>query len=100
MIWQVYSDMYFSLPEGFTGPIPPAFQAWPIVTVFRRGGEIPREQQQFDAFLSAHRVDTVLIDPGFPRALFWRSFLQGQGARIEETGGVILARLPAAEHRH
>jgi hypothetical protein len=100
MLWQVYSHMYFALPEGFTGPIPPSFQAWPIVPVFRGAGEIPQEQLQFDAFLSAHQIDTILIDPSFPRAPFWQTLLRGEGASVGEIEGVIFARLPAAEHRH
>jgi hypothetical protein len=100
MLWQVYSHMYFALPEGFTGPIPPSFQAWPIVRVFRGGGEIPQEQLQFNAFLSAHQIKTILIDPSFPRAPFWRTLLQDEGARVEEIDGVILAQLPAAQRPH
>ena len=92
MLWQIYSGMYFALPEGWTGPIPSSFQAWPILEAFRRGSAIPNEGNQLNAFLSAHGVSTILIDPIFPRAGFWTSLLQAQGARVEEIDGVILVR--------
>jgi hypothetical protein len=89
--------MYFALPEGWTGPIPSSFQAWPIVGAFKHGGAIPDEGNQLEAFLSAHGVSIILIDPNFPRAPFWISLLQAQGAQVEETDGVVLVRRSPAK---
>lgn len=96
MLWQIYTDMYFAMPEGWTGPTPRSFEAWPIVTAFKKGVAIPDQGQQMRAFTVAHRIETVIIDPRFPKADFWSDFLQNQGARIESIDGVFIARLPSS----
>jgi len=99
MLWQIASGMYFALPEGWTGPTPRSFEAWPIVRVFLGGAEIPDEERQLKVFLEAHHVSAILIDPDFPRAEFWRARLQAGGAQIEQLDGVMLARFATSENQ-
>jgi hypothetical protein len=96
MIWQAENGMYFSMAEAWTGPIPRSFEAWPIVNALKHDMRIPHENQQLRAFLVAHGVKTVLIDVRYPQAGFWCAMLESLGAQIQETQGVIIARLPNA----
>jgi hypothetical protein len=95
MIWQAEDGMYFSMAEAWTGPIPRSFEAWPIVNALKHDTRIPNENQQLRAFLVAHEVKTVLIDVRYPQAGFWRAMLESDGAKIQDSRGVIVARLPS-----
>jgi len=97
MLWQVHSGMYFAMPEGWTGPVPPAFQTLPIVRAFQRNAEIPDLGAQLKGFLTSHQIKTILIDPAFPRAQFWVAQLQALGGTVETSGGVILVRMPYSD---
>ena len=98
LLWQIYSGMYFALAEGAgSGPIPEAFQAWPIVGAFRSDREVPNQRKELSAFLSAHRVQTILIDPTFALAQYWSTQFQSVGASVEKTDGIILVRMPIGD---
>ncbi|MGH7932843.1 MAG: hypothetical protein ACREQN_06695 [Candidatus Binataceae bacterium] len=97
MMWQALSGMYFSMPEGWTGPPPRSFLAWPVIDALERDITIPEEPQQLSAFLATHGVSAVIFDRDNPQAPHWTTLLEADGARIENVGGVVIGRLaPAA----
>jgi len=96
MVWQTLSGMYFAMPEGWTGPTPPSFAAWPIMDVFAYGIDIPGKQTQFNAFMGAHGATAVVIDRNSPDAAKWMDLIDPASAQVQKLVEVIIAR-PSAE---
>ena len=96
MAWQALTEMYFTMPEGWTGPTPPSFAAWPIMEVFNYGVDIPEKQLQLEAFMGAHDVAAIVIDQRGPDFGQWMELIDRRNTAIEEVGGVVVARPSSA----
>jgi len=87
LLWQIQTDFYFRLAAARLDHIPPEFTGWPVMSTLETGDEIMNFTEQFKAFLSAHEVKAVIIDPraGGP----WQRLLSEAGLAPLHTGGVI-----------
>jgi len=100
MYWQAAMRMYFGIAEGWSGPTPKSFLAWPIVGAFLDGGEIPDAPVQLNAFMATHGVTAVVFRQQDPSAAAWRAMLESSGAKLQAIDDVVLARPdPAALER-
>ena len=100
MCWQAVTRMHFSIAEGYFGPTPRSFLAWPIVGAFLDGSRIPDAPDQLNAFMATHDVSAVVFRQQDPAAAAWRTMLESSGARLQPVDDVVLARPdPAALER-
>ncbi len=88
LLWQAYSDMYFRLAIARLGVIPPAFAEYTIFREFQSGNPAPGSAERLKAFLSAHHVNTIIVDPRSPGS--WPDVLSSIGAKALQVDDVIL----------
>jgi hypothetical protein len=86
-LWQAEAGFYFYMPEGYvSGEIPPPFEAEPgVIEMFQN---TPPSPAVFRAFLRAHRVSHIVVDPHAPGP--WPSLLATVGLHSQDVGGVLL----------
>jgi hypothetical protein len=86
-LWQAEAGFYFYMPEGYvSGEIPPPFEAEPgVIEMFQN---TPPSPAVFKAFLRAHRVSHIVVDPHAPGP--WPSLLATVGLHSQDVGGVLL----------
>ncbi len=91
LLWQVQTHFYFRLATARLGLTPAEFSDWPVLLTLEGGDEILDFTEQFRAFLSAHRVKAVIVDPqvGGP----WQRLLAEAGLVPLKTGGVLFYRV-------
>jgi len=92
MYWQAATRLYFGIAEGWSGPNPKPFLAWPIVGAFLDGGEIPDAPAQLNAFMATHGVTAVVFRQQDPSAASFRALLESSGAKLQAIDDVVLAR--------
>jgi hypothetical protein len=93
LLWQVQSDFYFNTIEWFGAIPPPDADRWRIMAAFRRGTKIPDFSEQLDAFLGAHQVRAIIVDPRQPGS--WPRMLSEAGMNGVAVGGVLFYEVPA-----
>ena len=94
MLWQAQSDFYFRTTTAHTGFMPTEFSHWPVEWTFDTGNEIVDFPRQLDAFLGAHQVKAVIVDPRAQEG--WSDLLEKSGMRPVAVGGVLFYRVPRA----
>ncbi len=92
MAWQALTGMYFAMAEGWTGPTPPSFAAWPIMDTFNYGVDIPEKQFQLSAFVAVHRVTAIMIDRRHSDFAALMALLDQNQILVEQFDDMVLAR--------
>jgi hypothetical protein len=95
MLWQATTHMYFAMAEGYGGARPEEFQKWPIVEAFLKGSYVPEPIIQLRAFLTAHRVNVVIVTDGVLTT--WQDLLSSVAAAPTRVGGIWLYRIQPAK---
>jgi hypothetical protein len=87
LLWQTQTDFYFRLAAARMTLPPTEASRWPVLSTLYNGDEILDFTEQFEAFLDAHEVKAVIIDPqaGGP----WQRLLAEAGMVPLKTGGVL-----------
>jgi hypothetical protein len=87
LLWQAQTDFYFRLAAARLTLPPAEASGWPVLSTLSSGDEILDFTEQFEAFLSAHAVKAVIIDPqaGGP----WQRLLAETDMVPLKTGGVL-----------
>jgi hypothetical protein len=87
LLWQIQTDFYFRLAAARLTLPPPEAAGWPVLSTLYGGAEVSNFKEQFEAFLSAHGVKAVIVDPeaGGP----WQRLLSKAGMVPLNTGGVL-----------
>jgi hypothetical protein len=87
LLWQVQTDFYFRLAAARLTIAPAEASGWPVLSTLYTGDEILDFPEQFKAFLSAHEVKAIIIDPqaGGP----WQRLLSEAGLVSVKTGGLL-----------
>src|SRR5262249_30188102 len=63
LLWQVQTHFYFRLSAARLEGPPPEFTRWSVLSTLYDRGEIMDFAEQFRAFLYAHNVKAVIVDP-------------------------------------
>jgi hypothetical protein len=92
MLWQAQTHMYFDIAEGILPyPEPSAFLRWPIFPSLTRRAYVPDAAEQFEAFIAAHNVETIIVtDKLLPT---WRALLATIDTRPTKAADVWLFRV-------
>ncbi|MBV8055813.1 MAG: hypothetical protein JO071_11290 [Deltaproteobacteria bacterium] len=92
LLWQVQTDFYFRLAAARLTLPPAEASGWPVLSTLYTGDEILDFTEQFQAFLSAHGVKAVIVDPqaGGP----WQRLLSEAGLVPLKTGGLLFYQVP------
>jgi hypothetical protein len=87
LLWQTQTDFYFRLAAARLTLPPAEASRWPVLSTLYSGDEIFDFTVQFRAFLCAHGVKAVIIDPqaGGP----WQRLLSEAGMVPLKTGGLL-----------
>ena len=87
LLWQAQTDFYFRLAAARLTLPPAEASGWPVLSTLYTGDEILDFTDQFEAFLSAHEVRAIIIDPqdGGP----WQRLLSEAGLVPLKTGGLL-----------
>jgi len=95
--WQLQSDWYFRLADGYATMPPIGFRRWPAVRAFLRVDSValPAAGEQLRAFMGAHQVSAVLVDDREEDV--WRPLLATLGVMPVRAGGITLYRMSPAE---
>ncbi|HVN63198.1 MAG TPA: hypothetical protein VMT58_01065 [Candidatus Binataceae bacterium] len=93
MLWHAETGMYFRMVGGYTGPPPPEYTSWPIMTAFTANPYLPDAADQLGAFLWRHRVDAVIVAGTDATSHFWGSLLSQFSAPAVPAGGVAVYRI-------
>jgi len=91
MLWQAQTGMEYRMAEGSGANIPKEFTRWPVLDAFACATLMPDYRVQLRAFLSANRVQTVVVVHGTPGP--WGRLFDGLGVPID-VGGVRLYKVP------
>lgn len=92
MLWQAETGMYFRMAGGWTGPVPPEFDSWPIVDALYAGAYLPDADNQLRAFLANHGVTAVIVSDREKNA--WQPLLSTFGVTPVDVGCVSIYRIP------
>jgi hypothetical protein len=93
LLWQAQTDFSFGLATGRLGQVaPPEFVRWPVLLAFEADEEIIDFPEQLDAFLGAHQVKAIVVDPREPGP--WRALLEKAGMKPIPAGGILFYRVP------
>lgn len=92
-LWQAETGFYFYMPEGYVlASIPRAFEKQPgVVEMF---DNVAPAAPVLEAFIHAHRVSHVVVDPTQPGP--WPALLAQLGLHGRMVGGVLLYAVPGA----
>lgn len=92
-LWQAETGFYFYMPEGYvSSEIPAAFEREPgVIELFNNEAPSPLA---LSAFIHAHRVSDVVVDPKLPGS--WPALLATIGLHGHEIAGVILYHVPGS----
>ena len=86
MLWQALTGMYFRMAGGDLHYVdPPELARWPIVPSLRSGQAFVGYVPELEAFLRAHKVQTVIVAGEKRRE--WRAFfspLLGSGTEVSD----------------
>jgi hypothetical protein len=63
LLWQAQTDFYFRLAAARLTLPPAEAPGWPVLTTLNDGDEIMDFADQFEAFLCAHRIKAVIVNP-------------------------------------
>ncbi len=64
LLWQAQSEFYYNIATGRVGMTPPTSTGWPILQAFDTNEEIENFSEEFEAFIGANHVDTIVVDEG------------------------------------
>ena len=93
MLWQAQTTMYFRMAGGFLGRIPPEFQRWPIMSSLYSGEPSFDFAQQFNFFLAAHDVKTIIVAADARQR--WPALLAPLHLTGRTVDDVLLYRVPS-----
>jgi hypothetical protein len=94
LLWQAQTGFYFRL-AAVRLTLPPAeATSWPALSTLETGDEILDFPEQFKAFLAAHGVKAIILDPstGGP----WQRLLKEARLAPRATGGVLFYEVTPA----
>jgi hypothetical protein len=99
MLWQSQTQMYFKMAEGILPyPEPSAFLRWPIFPSLTQRSYLPDAADQFEAFVTAHKVQTIIVtDRLLPT---WRTLLgafDAQPTKVDDVWLFKVAKQPARD---
>ena len=93
LLWQAKTRFYFRIAAVRIGPVAPAeFLRWPVLSTFDSGDEIMDFPEQLNAFLGAHQVKAIIVDPGDHGP--WARLISESGFSPLEIGGVLFYKVP------
>jgi hypothetical protein len=93
LLWQVRTDFYFRLAVARMGLSPPEFSSWPVLSTLYSGDDnIMDFPEQFSAFLGAHQIKAVIVDPSDNGP--WKRLMSESGLSPLEIGGVLFYKVP------
>jgi hypothetical protein len=92
LLWQAQSEFYFNTIDWFGSIEPPDCARWPVMAAFHSGRRILYFAEQLYAFLGAHEVKAIIVDPG--AAGRWPDMLSETGMTAVNTGGVLFYKVP------
>jgi hypothetical protein len=92
LLWQAQTHFYFQLAVARLGLPPPEFSSWPVLSTLYSGDEIMDFPEQFNAFLGAHQVKAVIVDPSDNGP--WKRLMSESGLSPLEIGGVLFYKVP------
>ncbi len=92
MLWQAQTHMYFAMAEGILPyPEPSAFLRWPIFSSLTRRAYVPDAAEQFEAFIAAHNVETIIVTDNLLPT--WQALLSTVDTRPTKVADVWLFRV-------
>lgn len=92
-LWQAETGFYFYMPEGYvSSEIPSPFNVEPGVAEMY--SNVPLPSSSLVAFIRAHDVTHVIVDPGLAGP--WPAALAQIGLHGRQVGGVLLYDVPRA----
>jgi hypothetical protein len=93
LLWQAKTRFYFRIAAVRIGPVAPAeFLRWPVLSTFDSGDEIMDFPEQLNAFLGAHQVKAIIVDPSDHGP--WARLISESGLRPLEIGGILFYKVP------
>jgi hypothetical protein len=93
LLWQAETGFYFRIAAVRIGPVAPAeFSRWPVLSTLDSGDEIMDFPEQLNAFLGAHQVKAIIVDPRDHGP--WTRLISESGLRPLEIGGVLFYKVP------
>ena len=92
LLWQVQTDFYFRLAVARMSLPPLEFGDWPVLLTLYRGDEIIDFPKQLNAFLGAHHVKAIIVDPRDHGP--WARLLSEAGLSPLQIGGVLFYKVP------
>jgi len=94
LLWQIETNFYFRLAAARLTLPPPEFSDWPVLGTLDGGEEIMDFAEQLRAFLGAHNVKAVIVNP--ESATPWEQLLSKAGLRPVTLSGVLFYKVPTA----
>jgi len=98
LLWQAQSDFYFNIISWYGAIYPPDAERWPVMAALHSGSgnKIFDFTEQLDAFLGAHQVKAIVVDPSAGIwAEQWPDLLARAGMTALARGGVLFYKVPA-----
>jgi len=92
LLWQTQTNFYFRLAVARLTLPPPEFAGWPVLSTLYSGGEIVDFPEQLNAFLGAHQVKAVIVDPRDQRP--WARLMSEAHLSPVEIGGLLIYTVP------
>ena len=94
LLWQAETGFYFRIAVTRIGAVaPPEFSPWPVLSTLDTGDEIVNFPEQLNAFLGAHQIKAVIVDPidNGP----WKRLMSEAGlSPPREIGGILFYKVP------
>ena len=92
LLWQAQTDFYFRLAAARWESPPPEFSGWPALSTLYSGDETMDFPEQLNAFLGAHQVKAIIVDPCDNGP--WKRLMSESGLSPLEIGGVLFYKVP------
>ena len=92
LLWQAQTHFYFQLAVARMGLSPPEFSGWPVLSTLYSGDETMDFPEQLNAFLGAHQVKAIIVDPRDNGP--WKRLMSESGLSPLEIGGVLFYKVP------
>lgn len=92
LLWQTQTHFYFRLAATRLGLPPAEFSSWPVLSTLDTGDEIVDFREQLNAFLGAHQIKAIIVDPidNGP----WKRLMSEAGLSPREIGGIFFYKVP------
>jgi hypothetical protein len=92
LLWQAQTDFYFRLAVARLTLPPPEFSDWPALSTLSSGDETMDFPEQLNAFLGAHQVKAIIVDPRDHGP--WARLVSESGLSSLEIGGILFCKVP------